>query len=225
MAVVVVTGCSSGIGLETAVAFAAEGNKVYATMRNTSKAERLRAAAGGIGAEVNIVALDVTSDTSVRIAAERILAETDGVVDVLVNNAGIGRVGTVEELDETAAREVMETNFWGPLRLIRAFLPSMRARQSGIVVNVSSASPRFPTSACMGFYTGSKYALASMSEALSNEVVPFGVRVVVIEPGLFRTEVEANLPLPASSSVYGDQASRVRESVVLVVCRGFDLVE
>ena len=77
-----------------------------------------------------------------------------------MNNAGIGPVGTVEELDETAAREVMETNFWGPLRLIRAFLPSMRARQSGIVVNFSSASGRFPTFACMGFYTGSKYALA-----------------------------------------------------------------
>ena len=153
MAVVVVTGCSSGIGLETALAFAADGNKVYATMRDTSKAGRLAAAAGGIDGEVKIVALDVASDTSVHMAAGRLLADTDGVVDVLVNNAGIGRVGTVEKpRRDRGPREMMETNFWGPLRVIRAFLPSMRARHPGVVVNVSSLSARVPAAPCLGFY-------------------------------------------------------------------------
>ncbi len=221
MAVVVVTGCSSGIGLETAIAFAADGNTVYATMRDISKAERLTAATSQIGAEVKIVALDVASDTSVKAAADKILGET-GAVDVLVNNAGIGRVGTVEELDETEAREMMETNFWGPFRLIRAFLPSMRARHGGVIVNVSSVSARVPAAACMGFYVASKQALGAMSEALRHEVAEHGVRVVVVEPGLHRTEVEANLPSPAWSPIYADMASQCREAVVQAVRAGAD---
>jgi NAD(P)-dependent dehydrogenase (short-subunit alcohol dehydrogenase family) len=219
MDVVVVTGCSSGIGLETCLAFARTGARVYATMRDTSRAGRLRTAAEAIGVGVEVVELDVTQDRSVALAAQHVLDDA-GVVDVVVNNAGIGRVGAIEDLAESEARDVFETNFWGALRVIRAFLPTLRARHSGVIVNVSSMAGRLPPLPTLGFYGASKHALGALSEALRYEVARFGVRVVLIEPGMHHSDVEANLPLPHLESPYSELATRARDMTVQGVRRG-----
>src|SRR5439155_15434038 len=143
MTVVIVTGCSTGIGLRTAVAFAGNGDTVVATMRNTAKANGLRKAAADAGVEVEVVALDVTSDASARSAVADVLGR-HGRIDVLVNNAGVGLSGPVEDFPEDQARAAMETNFWGPVRLARLVLPAMRAHGSGVIVNMSSMTGRLP---------------------------------------------------------------------------------
>jgi NAD(P)-dependent dehydrogenase (short-subunit alcohol dehydrogenase family) len=224
MDVVVVTGCSSGIGLETCIAFGRTGARVYATMRDRSRAARLRAAAEAVGVEVQVVELDVTQDRSVALAAELILDDA-GAVDVVVNNAGIGRVGAIEDLAESEARDVFETNFWGPLRVVRAFLPSLRARRSGAIINVSSMAGRLPPVPTLGFYGASKHALGAMSEALRYEVARYGIRVVLIEPGMHHSEVEANLPLPDGTSVCVDLATRAHGMTVQGVRRGADAAD
>jgi NAD(P)-dependent dehydrogenase (short-subunit alcohol dehydrogenase family) len=222
MGVVVITGCSTGLGLEMALAFGREGATVYATMRDTSKSGPLVDACARDGLRVQVVELDVTDDSSVEAAAARILDATGGCVDVLVNNAGIGAFGAVEDTDAVAARPIMETNFWGPFRMIQAFVPAMRARGAGLVVNVSSLSGRVPASPCLGFYAASKHALGAMSEALRYEVAGAGIRVLLVDLGTHRTNVEANLPDVDLTSPYAALASRVSEAVKQGVRVGAD---
>ncbi|QKV96572.1 SDR family oxidoreductase [Streptomyces sp. NA02950] len=200
MAAVLITGCGSGIGLETALRFAGRGDHTYATLRNPAKAARLKERAAAVGAEVEVLALDVTDDTSVTTAV-RTVEERHGAVDVLVNNAGIDVTGPVEAMPLEWARTLMETNFWGPLRTIRAVLPAMRARGAGVIVNVSSAAGRVPSVPYGGFYAASKSGLGALSEALSGEVARFGVRVVCLEPGSFATEVHTR---PATREAVAD---------------------
>ena len=191
MAVVLVTGCSSGIGLVTALEFARRGDQVFASMRNLQKAGPLREAASAAGVSLEIVELDVTDDDSVRLAVAHVL-ETAGHIDVLVNNAGVAHYGTVELIPWDWLRDNFETNFFGVVRMIRAVLPSMRERKSGVIVNVSSASGRIRGLGSAGTYGASKHALGNLSEALAIEVEPFDIRVVVIEPGVFRTSIVEN---------------------------------
>jgi NAD(P)-dependent dehydrogenase (short-subunit alcohol dehydrogenase family) len=189
--VAVITGCSSGFGLETALAFARRGDIACATMRNVAKADALRKAVADEGLDVDVVALDVNDDASV----ERGVAEIEdrhGRVDVLVNNAGVGYGGPIETMPIDAARALMETNFWGALRTIRAVLPGMRARRSGTIVNVTSLAARLPGALYTGLYAASKHALGVVSESLAGEVAPHNVRVVCVEPGFFATEITAN---------------------------------
>ena len=189
MAVVLITGCSSGIGLETALAFARRGDTVAASMRNpVGGADELQRRAKEEGLEVDVVALDVTDDGSVS-AAVRDVETRLGPIDVLVNNAGVGYSGPVETIDEARARAVMETNFWGPFRLIRAVLPSMRSRQSGVIINVSSTAGRVPGSGYNALYCASKHGLGALTESLAMEVGAFGIRTVSIEPGFFHTDI------------------------------------
>ena len=150
MAVVLITGCSTGIGLETALAFARRGDTTIATMRNVAKADALKKRAADEGVDIEIEALDVVDDYSVSSAVGKILAH-HGQIDVLVNNAGVGFGGPVETMPIDAARSLMETNFWGALRMIRAVLPGMRDRRAGVIVNVTSTAAGFPalrTRAC-----------------------------------------------------------------------------
>ena len=191
MAVVLITGCSSGIGLSTAVEFARRGDQVFATMRNLGKAGPLRAAASAAAVELEIVELDVSDDDSVHRGVARVLAAA-GPIDVLVNNAGVGHYGTVELMPWDWLRETFETNFFGTVRMIRAVLPSMRERASGTIVNVSSANGRMRGLGFTGMYGASKHALGTMSEALAIEVDPFNIGVVVIEPGAFRSNIVDN---------------------------------
>jgi NAD(P)-dependent dehydrogenase (short-subunit alcohol dehydrogenase family) len=188
MSVVLITGCSSGIGLHTAVAFAQHGHTVIATMRNTTKAAALASAAAAAGVKVDVVALDVTDDASSSAAVADVLAR-HGHIDVLVNNAGVGLSGAVEDFPMDQARVSLETNFWGPVRMARLVLPSMRAQGSGVIANVSSITARLPAFPAYGFYAAGKYAINALSESLSAEVAPFGIRVLSIEPGYFATEL------------------------------------
>jgi NAD(P)-dependent dehydrogenase (short-subunit alcohol dehydrogenase family) len=225
MGVVVITGCSSGIGLETALAFGRAGETVYATMRATAKSGPLLDASARDGSRIEVVEMDVTDDASVNAAAEEILDATGGRVDVVVNNAGIGAVGAVENIGLDQARWVMETNFWGPVRVVRAFVPAMRRSGGGVVVNVSSVAGRTPPAPCLGFYAASKHALGAISEALRYEVTRDGIRVVVVEPGFHRSEVEANLPPVDATSPYADLAARTRQITVDGVRAGGDPVD
>jgi NAD(P)-dependent dehydrogenase (short-subunit alcohol dehydrogenase family) len=186
MSVVLITGCSTGIGLRTAVAFARNGDTVIATMRNVTKADALNKAAADAGVAVDVVALDVCSDESAAGAVADVL-QRHGRIDVLINNAGVGLSGAVEDFPEDQARVAIETNFWGPVRMTRLVLPSMRAQGSGVIVNVSSITGRLPAFPGYGFYAAGKHAIGALSESLQAEVAGFGVRVVCVEPGYYDT--------------------------------------
>lgn len=180
---VLITGANSGIGRATALRFAAAGDRVVAAMRNTAKAEKLLALASDAGVAVEPIELDVNDAESVRRGIERA-----GPVDVLVNNAGIGWNATIEDIDVEAAKAVFETNVWGVIRCTQNVLPQMRERGSGTIVNVSSIAGRIAALA-QAVYASSKWALECLSENLAQEIAPFGVRVVVIEPGVTRTAI------------------------------------
>lgn len=167
---VLVTGAGSGIGAATARVLAARGHEVVATARRTDTLDPLEHMAARL-------ALDVTDDDSVAACVH-----AAGPVDALVNNAGISETGPVESFPHEALTRMFETNVHGPMRLVRAFVPAMRAQGSGVVVNVSSIQGRVG-SPLSGAYCATKHALEALSESLAMEVGHFGVRVVIIEPG------------------------------------------
>ena len=183
---VVVTGASSGFGKLTAQAFAADGWRVYATMRNTGT-NNAASAADLRKTGISVVELDVTSDASVDAAAKTILAEA-GAIDVLVNNAGNGYFGFTEAFTPDAVAAQFATNVIGPLRVDRAFLPSMRERKRGLVVFVTSVVGRFAMP-FGGVYASSKWALESLAESTSYELASFGIDVAIVEPGAYATEI------------------------------------
>ncbi len=187
MGIAFVTGTSTGIGMATAVSLARAGHTVYAGMRDPSREGELHAAAAQEKLPICIVKHDVDSDASTGDAIGQGLARS-GRIDVLVNNAGIGTMGSVEETPLADFRSTMETNFFGALRCIQAVLPGMRQRGSGCIVNVSSVSGRVAT-APQGPYCSSKWALEALSECLAQEVKSFGVRVAIVEPGVISTPI------------------------------------
>jgi len=189
MASVLITGCSTGIGLCTALQFARTGDRVYATMRDLRKATALNDAARAEGLTIPTLELDVDSQRSIDEAVAEVL-KREGRIDILVNNAGVTGVGTIEEVTDAEWHSVMETNFFGPLRLVRAVLPGMRERRSGTIINVSSAAGRLVGPA-YGQYHASKWALECATETLAIEVKQFGIRVAAIEPGFFVTPILA----------------------------------
>ena len=176
---VLITGCSSGIGRATALAFADEGWTVYATARDPADIETL----ADVGCET--AALDVTDEADIDRVVNRILDE-EGVISCLVNNAGYGQFGPVEDVPMDKVEQQYEVNVYGPHRLIKAVLPHMRREEDGTIINLSSVAGRvsFPGG---GVYCGSKFAIEGMSDALRAEVEPFDIDVVVIEPGPVKT--------------------------------------
>jgi len=187
MSVVLVTGSSSGIGLATALHFGRLGDEVYAGVRNLSIATEL---AGAIEAEklaIRPITLDVDDPASVTRAVGEVLARS-GRVDVLVNNAGIGGGGPIEDVPVDWVKSLFETNYLGAIRMIQAILPGMRARRSGAIVNVSSIAGRLAI-AGHGHYSAVKHALEAVSEALAQEVHAFGIRVALVEPGVVVTPI------------------------------------
>jgi NAD(P)-dependent dehydrogenase (short-subunit alcohol dehydrogenase family) len=190
---VIITGANRGIGLEISLAFARAGYKVFATMRNPSNAVSLKQKIKEESLSISIWAMDVNSDESVKQCVESILRE-NGVVDVLVNNAGVERHGSVEELTMDDFRDVMETNFFGVLRCTKALLPSMRQNRKGCIINLASVSGKIATSP-LGAYCASKYALEAMSEALAQEVKSFNIRVAIIEPGIISTDMATDISI------------------------------
>ena len=190
MATVLITGCSSGFGKLSALNFARKGDTVFASMRNTAKAGELEHAKQAESLPIEIVQLDVTDDASVEGAVRQVI-DTAGGIDVLVNNAGLGIHGPLEETDDDEMKEIFETNFFGAMRVMRAVVPKMREQKSGTIVNVSSLAGRV-VAPYGGIYSASKYALEAASEALHYELHPFGIRVLLIEPGGFETEFDGN---------------------------------
>jgi NAD(P)-dependent dehydrogenase (short-subunit alcohol dehydrogenase family) len=203
MATIVVTGASRGIGLATALTLARAGHTVFAAMRNPAGAPQLGETAKNESLPIHIVAMDVDSDSSVQIAFAQIFKEA-GLIDVLVNNAGIERNGSTEELPLSEFRAVMETNYFGALRCIKAVVTSMRKRRSGLIVNVTSIAGKLVTSP-LGPYAASKFALEAVSEALAQEMKMFNVRVAVVEPGIIDTGMAQGLDIRETSSIYPHQ--------------------
>jgi NAD(P)-dependent dehydrogenase (short-subunit alcohol dehydrogenase family) len=199
MAIAVITGSSTGIGEATAVTLARAGHTVYATMRNPATGgKELREIAEKEKLKLHFAALDVDSDENVREAFGKILAEA-GAIDVLVNNAGIGRGGPIEEAPLDDFRAVMETNYFGVIRCVQAVLGSMRERRSGCIVNVASIAGRI-SMAAHAPYACTKYAVEALSEALAQEVKGFGVRVAIVEPGVIATPIfEKKQPVPETT--------------------------
>ena len=204
-----VTGASSGIGEETARTLHKLGYTVYAAARRTDRLEQLTPTG------IHALTMDVTDDESMSSGIEKIIAET-GRIDVLVNNAGYGSFGAIEDVPIDEARRQFEVNVFGLARLTQLVLPHMRAQRSGTIINISSIGGRF-TTLLGGWYHASKHAVEALSDALRMETTPFGIDVVVIEPGLIRTEwsgIAANhLEETAEGSAYDSQIKAVANSM------------
>lgn len=200
---VVVTGANSGIGLVTVLELAAAGYDVVGTVRSPDKAEAVHRAASERGVTVRTTLLDVDDADSCAAGVEAVEAMAQDGLWALVNNAGYAQSGAVEYVDDAMVRRQLETNVVAPLRLARLVLPGMRERGEGRIVNVSSIAGRMSTP-LMGWYCASKHALEAVTDALRMEVEPDGVRVVLVEPGMFGTDIwsaakEGGFPPPSSA--------------------------
>jgi NAD(P)-dependent dehydrogenase (short-subunit alcohol dehydrogenase family) len=200
MSSIVVTGTSKGIGLVTALTLARAGHTVYATMRSPAAYPELAATAARENLPIHVSAMDVDSDDSVAAGFAAISAQA-GQIDVLVNNAGIARGGSVEELPLSEFRAVMETNYFGVIRCAKQVIPQMRQRRSGLIVNVASIAGKLSTSP-LGPYAATKFALEAISEALAQEMKLFGVRVAVVEPGVIDTPMAHSIEETGPPSLY-----------------------
>lgn len=199
--IALITGTSTGIGLSAAVLMAKAGFQVVATLRNPEKADRLRDRAAAEGVELDIRALDVESDDSVRKCMEGVL-QRHGRVDVLVNNAGVGHFGSLEQTPDTALRRVMEVNFFGVWRMTQAVFPAMRERRSGRIITVSSiggmlAHPFHEA------YSSSKFAVEGFMESLAQVARHLGVHISLVQPGPVITEFINNV-MAVSNGMAGE---------------------
>ena len=204
---VVVTGSSNGIGYLTVLTLARQGHRVFATMRgteskNSDKKNELLEIAKKENLSIDVISLDVTSEDSVNKATDLII-KLAGNVDVLINNAGIMYVGVTEAYSLDQVQKQFDTNFFGAVRVSRAFLPHMRKNGSGLILNVSSLAGRlaFPY---FGIYCASKWALEAYSESLKYELAPFGIDVSIVEPGPFPSGLLYSGPKEADNRVLGD---------------------
>jgi NAD(P)-dependent dehydrogenase (short-subunit alcohol dehydrogenase family) len=203
MSSVLITGTSTGIGLATALTLGRAGYNVYATMRNPSRSPELAERTAQEKLPIKISVMDVDSDSSVKTAIANIQKDA-GHIDVLINNAGVERSGSIEELPLSDFRAVMETNYFGVIRCIQALAPQMRQRKSGCIINVASVAGHVSCSP-LAPYTASKFALEALSEALAQEMKTFNVRVAVVEPGIIDTPMARRIEDPGNGSPYSQQ--------------------
>ena len=205
--VAVATGSSSGIGFETSLLLARNGFFTYATMRNLDKSDRINGLRQKERLPLEVLKLDVTDDKSVNEAIDKV-ANEQGRIDVLVNNAGYALVGPLEELSIQEFKEQFETNVFGVIRVTQSVLPIMRKQRHGTIVNVSSIAGRigFPLTPA---YVSSKFALEGLSESIAYELEQFGIRVLLIEPGVIKTSFDNNLKIGknVSSTTVNDHNS------------------
>ena len=199
--VAVVTGANSGIGRATALHLAQQGYRVFGTVRSLDKAGKLQARANELGVTVELIEMDVADDASVQRGFADIFRATDRV-DVLVNNAGVGGNGVVEESTSQMYHDAFNVNVVGAIRCTQQVLPNMRERKSGTIVNITSVVGKFAAIA-QAPYVASKWAFEGVSEELAQEVAPFGIRVVIVEPGVTKSSIFAkNIDAPNQSGAY-----------------------
>lgn len=195
--VALITGCSSGIGYETSILLAKNGFRTYATMRNTDKGDKLKEIAEKENLDLKIIKLDVTDDYSIQNAIKEIVQETNRI-DVLVNNAGNNIAGAVEDLSIEEFKEQFETNFFGLIRVTKVVLPIMRKQNNGIIVNLSSIAGKMaiPLNSA---YVSSKFAVEGFSESIRYELEDFGIKVILIEPGVIKSNFYENIKMSKNS--------------------------
>ena len=188
---VLVTGCSSGIGLATCHVLSRNNFMTYGTVRNLSKAKNIQDLMNRENLSLKILRLDVNDNQSIKLAIKKILNDI-GRIDVLINNAGYGMFGPIEEITTQEIKKQFETNFFGTIRLIKAIVPIMRKQGNGTIVNISSMVGRFAVP-LNSAYVSSKFAVEGLSESISFELEEFGIRVIVIEPGVVKSDFFHNV--------------------------------
>jgi NAD(P)-dependent dehydrogenase (short-subunit alcohol dehydrogenase family) len=204
MPTVMITGTSSGIGRITTEVLAERGWQVFATMRDLSKKDALKAALDRAkrANKVEFLQLDLSDEKSIHAAVAEVIARTGGKIDAVVHNAGIAVAGTLEDIPQSEMRRVMETNFFGVLELTRALLPTFRAQRSGRIVIVSSQAG-FAGQPANSIYCASKWALEGWAESIAYEVDAFGIDVILVEPGPYKTQIWRSTPrLAPEESAY-----------------------
>lgn len=192
--VAVVTGSSSGIGFETSLALARNGYLTYATIRDKRKSKEIEKISGRENIPIKTMEMNVNCDTSVKETMDKIINET-GRIDVLVNNAGYGLFGALEDFDMDYIKNQFETNVFGVIRVTKSALPIMRDRKEGLIVNVTSLAGLIGVPA-ESVYASTKFAVEGLSESLSYELEPFGVRIILVEPGVINTGFVEDLVVP-----------------------------
>ena len=202
-----ITGSSRGFGRELALAALEDGDRVVATARRPEQLDDLRAKYGD---QVRTTALDVTDPAAAR-AAVTLAAEAFGRLDVVANNAGYGNSAPIEEMADDDFRAQVEANFFGVVNVTRAALPVLRAQRSGLFLQFSSIGGRVGGTPGMGAYQAAKFAVEGFSEVLAAETEPFGVKVVIVEPGAFRTDWQATLTLAEVGADYAETVGRLNE--------------
>lgn len=216
--VALITGCSSGIGYETALMLARNGFQTFATMRNTKKSDSLEEIIKKERLDLNIRELDVNDDTSIENTINCIKSEANRI-DVLINNAGYGLVGFFEDLTLDEIRNQFETNFFGVLNITKKIIPIMRLQKSGTIINVSSGAGQvgFPG---ISAYVSTKFAIEGFSESLMYELFPYGIKVVIIEPGVIKTNFFRNCIVSEhsmkKSSPYSRSLDKFQKNVELM---------
>lgn len=216
--VVLITGCSSGIGYETALMLARNGFHTFATMRNTKKSDSLEEIIKKERLDLNIRELDVNDDRSIENTINCIKSEANRI-DVLINNAGYGLVGFFEDLTLDEIRNQFETNFFGVLNITKKIIPIMRLQKSGTIINVSSGAGQvgFPG---ISAYVSTKFAIEGFSESLMYELFPYGIKVVIIEPGVIKTNFFRNCIVSEhsmkKSSPYSRSLDKFQKNVELM---------
>jgi NAD(P)-dependent dehydrogenase (short-subunit alcohol dehydrogenase family) len=211
MPTVLITGTSTGIGRVTAEVLAQRGWQVFATMRDLQRREKLEVALkkSGLQDRVEFIQLDLNDAASIEAAVATVLSRTGGTLDAVVQNAGVSAAGAFEDLPGAEIRRVMETNFFGVLELTRALLPTFRAQGVGRILLVSSEAA-FMGQPANSIYCASKWALEGWAESLAYDLEPFGIKVILIEPGPYRTQIWRSTPwIVPSGSPYRERVQRV----------------
>lgn len=222
--VALVTGSSSGIGFETAVALAREGYHTFASMRDTTKSRNIQDIAKKENLKIDVIELDVDKTESVDSAIEKISSDS-GRIDVLVNNAGYILFGCIEDTSVEEFRSQFETNFFGVLRLIKKVAPIMRKQNSGIIVNISSVAGRigFPGTPA---YISSKFALEGLSECMRYEMAPHGIKTILVEPGVIKTKIFDNMKkVNFENSPYKELTEKVISGIKMMAELGTPAIE
>jgi short-subunit dehydrogenase len=210
--IAVVTGSSTGIGFETSLLLARNGFYTYATMRDTSKSQMIEKIANEENLPLEILCLNVDNSYSVKETIQKILYKSKQI-NILVNNAGYGLFGALEDLSIEEIKQQFETNLFGAIRMIKEILPIMRKQKNGIMINISSMSGIVGIPATSA-YVGTKFALEGLSESISYELEPYGIKVILIEPGVINTNFVPNIRLPTLIENKSQQTLLKEESII-----------